>query len=225
MFAGIFVCLALTRFPRRIGKLYAVDLAGAALGCLAVIAALNWLDGVGAVIGCAALAALAGVFLLRGVEQGLAALVTLALAGTTAWSAIHLARYDLAAFPIHYVKGTERHEIEYERWNSFSRIAVMKPAGSDVPAWSLSSAFPGLARGSEPLAADRCRRRHVADRASTATCGKLEFLRWDLVNFVHHLRRDARICHGRARAAGATSWRRRCSARSRCSRSRSTPTS
>lgn len=192
VFAGIFVCLALTRFPRRIGKLYAVDLAGAALGCLAVIAALHWLDGVGAVIGCAALAALAGVFLLRGVEQGLAALVTLALAGTTAWSAIHLAHYDLAAFPIHYVKGTERHEIEYERWNSFSRIAVMKPAGWDVPAWSLSSAFPGpLEVPSRQLWIDSGAGMSLI--AFDGDLGKLEVLRWDLVNFVHHLRRDARI--------------------------------
>ena len=53
-FSGIFVCLALTRFPSRIGQLYAVDLAGAAIGCLCVIASLVWLDGVGAVLCCAA---------------------------------------------------------------------------------------------------------------------------------------------------------------------------
>ena len=79
VFSGIFVCLALTRFPARIGQLYAFDLAGAALGCLAVIAALHVLDGIGAVIACATLAALAGALLLRGAEQVLGALVTAAL--------------------------------------------------------------------------------------------------------------------------------------------------
>src|SRR5687768_1127660 len=69
VFGGIFVCLALTRFPARIGQLYAFGLAGAALGCLAVIAALEVLDGIGAVIACATLAALAGALLLRGAED------------------------------------------------------------------------------------------------------------------------------------------------------------
>ena len=36
-----FVCLALTRFPSQSGQLYAADLAGAATGCLGVIAALH----------------------------------------------------------------------------------------------------------------------------------------------------------------------------------------
>ena len=193
VFGGIFVCLALTRFPSRIGQLYAFDLAGAALGCLAVIVALEVLDGVGAVIACATLAALAGALLLRGAEQVLGALVTAALAATTAWAAIHLARHDLALFPIHYVKGTERYEIDYERWNSFSRIAVMKPNPWDVPAWSVSSAFSGsLKIPNRSLQIDAGA--GTALIAFDGDLGKLEFMRWDLVNFVHHLRRDARIC-------------------------------
>ena len=75
VFGGIFVCLALTRFPRRVGQLYAFDLAGAAIGCLLVIVALNWLDGVGAVIACATLTTLAAALLLRGAEQALAVLL------------------------------------------------------------------------------------------------------------------------------------------------------
>ena len=163
VFGGIFVCLALTRFPRRVGQLYAFDLAGAAIGCLLVIVALNWLDGVGAVIACATLTMLAAALLLRGAEQALAVLLTAALAGTTVWAAVHLARYDLAAFPLRYVKGIDRYEVDYERWNSFSRIAVMKPNPWDVPAWSLSSAFTGRSPfRTEPP--DRRRCRHVAHR-------------------------------------------------------------
>ncbi|MGH8692520.1 MAG: hypothetical protein ACREUS_15970 [Burkholderiales bacterium] len=193
VFSGIFVCLALTRFPRRIGQLYAVDLAGAAIGCLAVIASLHWLDGVGAVICCAMLAALASTFLLRGVERALAVLVTTALAGATAWAAFHLARYDLAAFPIQYVKGVDRYEVDYERWNSFSRIAVMKPIGWDVPAWSLSSAYAGsLDVPSRSLQIDAGAGMSLI--AFDGDLGKLDILRWDVVNFPHHLRRNARIC-------------------------------
>jgi hypothetical protein len=193
VFSGIFVCLALTRFPARIGQLYAVDLGGAALGCLAVIAALHWLDGVGAVILCAALAALAGTLLLRDVERAVAVAVTAALAGAAAWAAVHLARHDLAAFPLHYVKGTDQYEVEYERWNSFSRIAVMKPIEWDVPAWSLSGAYTGsLDVPSRSLQIDAGAGMSLI--AFNGDLAKLDILRWDVVNFVHHLKRDARIC-------------------------------
>jgi predicted membrane-bound spermidine synthase len=192
-FSGVFVCLALTRFPSRIGQLYAVDLAGAAIGCLCVIASLQWLDGVGAVLGCAALAGLAGVFLLRGTERTIAALVCAVLAGATLWAGIHLALHDLAAFPIRYIKWSKQQEVEYERWNSFSRIAVMKQDTWHGAAWSLSPVFAGA--------------REVATRnlqidagAGTTLIGfdgdlaKADFLRWDLVNFPHHLRSGARVC-------------------------------
>lgn len=193
VFSGIFVCLALTRFPSRIGRLYAVDLAGAALGCLCVIASLHWLDGVGAVLCCAALAALAGVPLLRGAGRIAAVAIAAALAGASLWAGVHLARYDLSAFPIRYVKWEKQHRIDYERWNSFSRIAVMSPSAADVPAWSLSTEFRGAT--DVPY-----RWLQIDASAGTQIVGfdgdfaKLEFLRWDLVNFAHHLRRDARVC-------------------------------
>jgi predicted membrane-bound spermidine synthase len=192
-FSGIFVCLALTRFPARIGRLYAIDLAGAAAGCLAVIAALRWLDGVGAVLCCAALAALGGVPLLRGAGRLVAIAIAAALAGAALWSGIELARHDLAAFPIRYVKWEKQRGIDYERWNSFSRIAVMSPSSFDVPAWSLSTEFKGST--DVPY-----RWLQIDASAGTQLVGfdgdltKLEFLRWDLVNFAEHLRRDARVC-------------------------------
>ncbi len=193
VFSGIFVCLALTRFPARIGQLYAVDLAGAALGCLGVIAALVWLDGIGAVLACASVAALAALLLARGAERWVAAGVTALLAGATLWAGVHLARHETAAFPIQYIKWQKQQEIDYERWNSFSRIAVMKPSRFDVPAWSLSVAYK------ERLAIPT-RLLQIDAGAGTVLIGfdgdlgKLEFLRWDLTNFVHYLRRDARVC-------------------------------
>jgi hypothetical protein len=192
-FSGVFVCLALTRFPSRVGNLYALDLAGAAIGCLAVVAALAWLDGIGAVLGCAALAALAGTLLVRGRERLIAMAIAAGLAGATLWAGIHLARHELAAFPIRYIKWQKQQEIDYERWNSFSRIAVMKPAPWDVPTWSLSVAYK------EALDVPH-RAVQIDAGAGTVLLGfdgdlsKFEFLRWDLTNFVHHLRRDASVC-------------------------------
>ena len=192
VFSGVFICLALTRFPAHIGRLYAADLAGAAIGCLAVVVALRWLDGVGAVLASATLAALSGAFLLRGAANTAALLVTAALGGAAGWTAIHLARHDLAAFEIRHIKSSTQADLDYERWNSFSRIAVLKPTTSDAVAWSLSPRFTAP-EGIET------RWLHIDSIAGTQLVrfdrdpGKLEFLRWDLPNFVHHLRSGARV--------------------------------
>ena len=45
VFSGIVVCLALTRFPARVNRLYAVDLIGAGLGCVALVVLFSWFDG------------------------------------------------------------------------------------------------------------------------------------------------------------------------------------
>lgn len=63
LFSGVAVCLALTKFPRQVSKLYAVDLAGAALGCILLIYALTITDGPTAVILVAFLASLGAVLL------------------------------------------------------------------------------------------------------------------------------------------------------------------
>src|SRR5215207_2880023 len=59
--SGIIVALTLTRFPRDVGRLYAFDLVGAALGCVLLVWLLEITDGPTAVLAIAALAALGGV--------------------------------------------------------------------------------------------------------------------------------------------------------------------
>jgi len=192
VFSGVFVSLSLTRFPAGIGSLYAVDLAGAAIGCLAVIVALHWLDGVGAVLACAALASLGGTFLLSGKQRAAALVLTGLLGGTALWSGAYLARHGLAAFKIAYPKGAPQEDLDYESWNSFSRIAVLKPEKSAAVAWNLSTEYKNPVR-------IESRWLQIDSIAGTQLIGfdgdmtKIDFLRWDLPNFVQHLRRGARI--------------------------------
>jgi hypothetical protein len=192
VFSGIFVCLALTRFPERIGRLYAADLVGAAIGCIAVIPALHWLDGVGAVLACAALASAAAIWLLPGPRKAVAVAASCALAVTALWSGVYLAEKGVAAFKIQYIKGNEEPQVEYERWNSFSRIAVLKPVPWDVLGWNLSTEY----RGRADIASRYLR---IDGHAGTQLVGfegdlkKVDFLRWDLPNFVQHLRPGGRI--------------------------------
>jgi hypothetical protein len=193
VFSGIFVCLALTRFPSRIGWLYAADLGGAAAGCLAVIATLRWLDGVGAVLACAALGCAAAVFLLAGARRATALALTVLLAGTATWTGIYLARNEVAFFKIQHIKGHEEPPVEYERWNSFSRIAVLPPTGLGAQAWNLSTEFK------DPRVPIESRYLHIDGHAGTQLIGfdgdlkKIDFLRWDLPNFVQHLRPNGRL--------------------------------
>ena len=62
MLSGIIVALTLTRFPRDVGRLYAFDLIGAALGCVLLVWLLEITDGPTAVLAISALAAIGGVF-------------------------------------------------------------------------------------------------------------------------------------------------------------------
>src|SRR5204863_2068040 len=59
VFAGMVVCVALTRFPAHTGSLYAADLAGSAAGCVLTIPILNHIHAPTAVILNAAIAAVA----------------------------------------------------------------------------------------------------------------------------------------------------------------------
>src|SRR5262245_6344141 len=59
--SGIVVCLALTGYPSRVSRLYAADLAGAALGCVLLIPVLDYSDGPTAVLWVCWLASLGAV--------------------------------------------------------------------------------------------------------------------------------------------------------------------
>jgi hypothetical protein len=60
LFAGIAIATPLSAYPAHANRLYAADLLGAGIGCLAAVAALQWLDGAAAASVCA------GVFLFAG---------------------------------------------------------------------------------------------------------------------------------------------------------------
>ena len=59
--SGVAICLILTRYPSSMSRLYAADLAGAALGCVLLIGVLNWSDGPTAVLWVALLASIGAV--------------------------------------------------------------------------------------------------------------------------------------------------------------------
>jgi hypothetical protein len=171
IFSGIAVCLALTRFPPQVSRLYAADLAGAAIGCVLFVLVLRLTDGPTAVLLVAALAMLAAVCAaLDAGGRGLIAVTSLVLLGAIGLTGLNAYRVyrleekrienvprtaDLAlrgrwvAPPppvrIEHAKGYQEQPALFERWNSFSRIRVRKEslwlADGDPSGWGMSPKY------------------------------------------------------------------------------------
>lgn len=181
IFAGICVCLVLTRFPHQISKLYAVDLLGAAIGCILLIVLLDILDGPSAVLVIAFLASIGGILfsftenfvrLRRSAIYSSLLILCLAIVNSA------LAFKQLPLIRLKQLGGRFVQTPNYEKWNSFSRIQVFEeftgtgPKRGDLVIDSLANTsllpFPGDSEQRKSL-----------ERLPT--------------NFVHYLRHDAKI--------------------------------
>ena len=134
--SGIVVTLALTRTGGSIGRLYAYDLLGASIGCLAVVALLNWLNITGVVL-LAGVAAAAGAYCFHrfagsGRERGALALaVGLIVAVVLSGTAYNPVRVRFAKQrPLPAIERTEE-----ARWNSHSFVVAQTPTPSSVFYW------------------------------------------------------------------------------------------
>lgn len=193
VFSGICVCLALTRFPRHVGRLYATDLAGAACGCLAVIFTLWFTDGPGAVLVAALLAAAGAALFSAGAlkRAALISSVVLALAVTgQAVSAAHQAPW----LRVVWVKGAFEPLPLYQKWNSFSRIAI-----SGEPTTPVKPSAAGLSRTIPAQTTTRELSLNIDSSTGTlmtALDGGLRtvaYLKDDVINLPHYIRHNARV--------------------------------
>lgn len=198
VFSGICVCLALTKFPRHVSSLYAVDLIGAALACLLVITTLNVTDGPTAVIAVGALAMLAAAF-FAGEQPRLrrAAIATALVLGSFAVVHTVLVRLQTPLLPLQWVKGFPESPPLYEKWNSFSRVTVYgdpnvpsKPRG-----WGLSAVTPDTQNVRQLMLLIDAGAGTVLTGfdGTTEDLERLEYLKYDITNLPHYIRRDAKV--------------------------------
>ena len=133
---GAVMSIAFARLTDRINVLYAADLIGAALGCLALIPLLNILGAPGVVMTAAALTAGAAIcFAPRGSRV---AVVVLGIGALTIAGGMQIS--GRAPFDAIVMKGHDTDRVLFSKWNSFSRIGVYdRPHGE----WSLSPKFSG----------------------------------------------------------------------------------
>lgn len=191
--SGICVCLALTKYPAHVSRLYAADLLGAALGCLLVVGTLNATDGPTAVVAAGAIACLGAAFFVG--PGRLRWTAVLATVGLGAFSVVHtgLVVDQMPLVRLTWVKGSAENPPLYEKWNSFSRITVYgDPTRPHPPrGWGLSPLAP-----TEPV---RQLMLLIDAGAGTVLTGfdgdqrTLEHLKYDVTNLPHYLRSNAAV--------------------------------
>jgi hypothetical protein len=189
IFSGIAVSLALTRFPRQLSQLYAADLAGAALGCVALIVLIERLDGppvVLVVAGAAGLAAIlfaTGSALTRTPRHIAASLAVLAIGIGGVYA---VAADSAEGLQVRRAKGYRLQQPLFERWNSYSRIEVGKARAERPFGWGLSPTF----EPASPLSQLHLQIDAAAETVLTAFDGdlsSLDHLKYDVTNIGHYL--------------------------------------
>jgi hypothetical protein len=195
--SGICVALILTRFRAQVGRLYAADMGGAALGCVALVLLLRVTDAPTAVLVVASLAGFGA--LLFAFEAGHRRLIVHCLAATAlfgAGSIVHaaLARNQNAILRPLWVKGKKEGPALHENWNSYSRIRVTGSTDELVEprGWAFSPALEQAVKVRRlRLLIDA-----VAGTSITGFDGDLaahEYLKFDVVNVAQHLRPNSRV--------------------------------
>ncbi len=196
VFSGIAVCLALTKFPDKISRLYAADLAGASLGCVSVVWILRFVDAPSAVFITAALAGVAAIcFAFDTVSVRVRILSILCTLIFILFSGIQSIGFksESPLFRLMWVKGSIEKAPFFERWNSFSRITVGEdPNGSPAFGWGLSSRYD-----SED-APDELMLKIDSGAATPITrfngdLHRMRHLKYDVINIGHYLRQNADV--------------------------------
>ena len=195
VFSGIAVSLALTRFPLQLSQLYAADLAGAAVGCGALIVLIETLGGPPVVLVVAGASALAAVLFAIGspvlASRGriiAAAVVTVAVFGWT----IDRAVAGPQGLKVRHAKGVTLTQPLHEKWNSYSRIEVSRLREEPPFGWGLSQTFkPTYALGQLHVNIDAS-----AETVMTAfdgDLGSVGHLRYDVTNIGHYLTKNGSV--------------------------------
>jgi hypothetical protein len=212
VFAGIGVSLALTRSPFPVGIVYGVDLLGAASGCLLVPALLDWVDAPSAIFAAAGIAALASVCFASAEPPAVSRRSILDWRPLRRPGWIAAGAFILAAANASTPHGLQpisakfnviesRSQRDFERWNSFSRVAVYRSRTMAPLLWGASPALPpGLLRDQRILDIDG-----GAGTAMPRFDGdpdSVSYLKYDVTNLAYFARSS-----GRAAVVGVGSGR------------------
>jgi hypothetical protein len=191
-FSGIAVAAVLTRCDLPIGKLYASDLIGASLGCLFVLAGLEFLDAPSLILLCAAIGVLAAQSYAWGSKTFRFKTASLLLFMGLMIAVPVNARSSFGIRPL-IVKGHMEDAREYmlEKWNSFSRVVVYHRQDSIPQCWGPSPKLPQTTLSQHALVIDGSAGtmlRQFRDEKD------LDHLRYDVTNVGYFIRPTGDAC-------------------------------
>lgn len=126
---GLLFSVVFARETRGITELYAADLTGGALACLAIVPLLNFVGGPNSILVAVIASAAASAIWARTTRSRRFALVLLA-----AFALLTAANYSGKIIDIVYAKGVRRDQpwVLFSRWNAISRVEVDEQGGARV---------------------------------------------------------------------------------------------
>ena len=186
VFSGIAIAIALTRDPANVGRLYAADLAGAAIGCVLLIPLVDAIGAPRAVVAVGIIGGLAAIaFAIEPARAGGRRLARAAIGALAIAAIIAGASINPQALEIRYAKGERWVKPLYEHWNSHSRVAVTLDREEAPFGWGFSRFVPIVPTRQLHLNIDAS-----AETVMTGFNGDLkavDYLRYDVVNAGLHL--------------------------------------
>ncbi len=196
VFAGMVVCVALTRYPLHTGSLYAADLAGSAAGCVLTIPFLNHVHAPTAVLFNAGIAALgAFAFSLDGRSAGTPTRPRAWVSALLCAVLLVVGVGNLSArfVDIRWIKGGKNWGGGlYEKWNALSRIFVRQ--NDDQPfGWGLSPTYTPLHKVDQLYLNIDSGAATVITKFDGKNFAPLEHLKYDVTALVHYLRHDVSV--------------------------------
>jgi hypothetical protein len=191
-FSGIAVAAVLTKCDLPIGKLYAADLIGASLGCLFVLAGLEFLDAPSLILLCAAIGFLAANAYAWGSKTYRLKTVGIVLFIGMLVAVRYNARTSFGIRPV-VVKGHMEDPREYllEKWNSFSRVVVYRKQITAPQCWGPSPKLPDTALEQHLLVIDGAAGTTLRRFSNDAD---LDHLHYDVTNIGYFIRPTGDAC-------------------------------
>ena len=197
IFLGACICLMFANFQNEISRVYAVNLAGSALGCYFIVCLLQWMDGLTAAIAIASLIAIAAVFFAAEKPSKklfrISGLISIVLICASLGHTILVHRQTPLLRLVWTKEGRDIGPILFEKWNLYSRLIITGEPESETKlyGWGYSPIYETPLVKSLTLNMD-------GDPAAPlfkfdGNLKNLEHLKYYLPNLAHYLRPDSDV--------------------------------
>jgi SAM-dependent methyltransferase len=193
VFSGITVAVALTRFPAHVGRLYAVDLIGAALGCVLLIVTIDLAGGPTSMLVVASIVALGALAFSAGASDRSLLRRAAVVAGVLGVVTLVHGVLERQNKPFIDLVDTGKQTVSayhYVRWNSHSRVTVFGNPFEPIKAvgWGLSRKTGAADRTANQLGMTIDTWAGTVITHFDGNTAGVDYLKDDVSNIAHYLR-------------------------------------